>query len=57
MDPLIAPAVAEIEVLPVATAVAKPPTAIVAAAGVDEAQTTELVRFCVPPLVNVPVAV
>jgi hypothetical protein len=49
VDPLIDPEVAWIVVLPAATAVAKPPLAIVATAGLVELQVTVLVRFSVLP--------
>jgi hypothetical protein len=43
--------------VPVPTAVAKPAVLIVATVGVAEFHTAVLVRFCVVPSVNVPVAV
>ena len=42
---------------PTACPVASPPLLIVAAAVFEELHTTELVRFCVLPSLNVPVAV
>lgn len=42
---------------PVATPVASPAVFTVAAAVLDEDQTVELVRFCVVPSLNAPVAV
>lgn len=44
-------------VVPPVSAVAKPVAVIVATAVFEELQATELVRFCVLPSVNVPVAV
>jgi len=49
--PLMLPEVAEIVVVPAATAVARPPAAIVAAAVLDDAQVAVDVRFCVEPSV------
>ena len=43
--------------VPVATAVARPAALIVATVGVAEFHAAVLVRFCVVPSVNVPVAV
>jgi hypothetical protein len=61
VDPAIEPDVAVIMVVPAAAPLAKPwlPTEllIVAAAALDELHVTEVVRFCVLPSVNVPVAV
>src|SRR5215468_12491874 len=54
--PLTAPSVAEMVVVPVATAVASPVELIVAAAVFEDAQVTWLVRFCVLPSEYVPVA-
>jgi hypothetical protein len=48
---------AAIEDVPVPTAVARPAALIVATPGVPEAHTAVLVKFCVVPSVNVPVAV
>lgn len=42
---------------PVLTAVARPLALILATAELDEAHVAEVVRFCVLPSVNVPVAV
>ena len=42
---------------PVVTAVARPLAPILATAGFDEIQVAELVRFCVVPSLNVPLAV
>src|SRR5262249_1776426 len=55
--PLTAPSVAEIVVLPAATAVASPVESIVAAAVFEDAHVTWLVRFCVLESEYVPVAV
>jgi hypothetical protein len=55
--PLTVPEVAVIVVLPPATPVARPAALIVAMAGAEEVQLTELVRFCALPSLNVPVAV
>jgi hypothetical protein len=55
--PTTVPEVAEMVVVPVATAVARPPAAMVAVAVLDDAQVAEAVRFCVVPSVYVPVAV
>ena len=57
VEPAIDPEVAEIVVLPVATEVASPVPLIVAAPEADEAHVTVLVRFCMVPSLNVPVAV
>jgi hypothetical protein len=61
VEPLIVPIVAVIFAVPVPTLLATPcaPAAllIVATVGVSELQLTVLVRFCVLPSVNVPVAV
>ena len=51
------PCVAVTLVVPAVSPVAKPPAVIVATAVLEELQVTELVRFCVLPSVNVPVAV
>src|ERR1022692_4661804 len=53
----MAPEAALIVVLPGATPVANPAALIVPAAGVDDVQVTELVRFCVLESLYVPVAV
>ena len=42
---------------PTAFPVARPPVLMLATAGFDELQVTELVRFCVLPSLKVPVAV
>jgi hypothetical protein len=55
--PLTDPSVAEIVVVPVATAVARPPAATVATAVFDDAKVTWFVRLCVLPSEYVPVAV
>ena len=47
VEPLIAPAVALIVLVPVAKAEASPPAVIVAVPSVPEAHVTEAVRFCV----------
>jgi hypothetical protein len=57
VEPLIEPEAAWMVVLPVATAVARPPLVIVATAVLVEVQLTELVRFCWLPSLYVPVAV
>ena len=49
VEPLIAPEVAEIVVVPAPAPVAKPVLLMVAAAVFVELQLTELVRFCVLP--------
>jgi hypothetical protein len=54
--PVMLPEVAEIVVVPAATAVARPPAAIVAVVVLDDAQVAVAVRFCVEPSVYVPVA-
>src|SRR5579859_5685483 len=51
------PELAVINDVPLLTAVAKPAVLMVATPGVAEFQTAMLVRFCVVPSVNVPVAV
>jgi len=51
------PELAVIVDVPLLTAVAKPAALMVATPGVAEFQTAVLVRFCVVPSVNVPVAV
>jgi hypothetical protein len=48
---------AVMDVVPMLTAVARPAALMVATAGVPEFQVAVLVRFCVVPSVNVPVAV
>src|SRR5262249_50680879 len=55
--PLTAPSVAEIVVVPAATPVASPVELIVAAAVLEDAHVTWLVRFCVLESEYVPVAV
>ena len=50
-EPVTLPCVAVIVVVPAATAVAKPPDAIVAVAGLEDVQPTVLLRFCVVPSV------
>ena len=57
VDPLIAPDVAVMSVVPAATLVARPLAAIVAVAGVPDVHVTLAVRFWVLPFVYVPVAV
>src|SRR5208337_4135035 len=57
VEPLILPSVALMVDVPVATAVANPPLAMVATDVVAEAQVTWLVRFCVVLSEYVPVAV
>ena len=57
VEPLMLPSVAEIVTVPGETAVANPVLLIVAHVVSEEAQVTELVRFSVVPLDNVPVAV
>jgi hypothetical protein len=47
VEPLIAPDVAVMVLVPAAAAVANPPAVMVAVAVVPEAQVTEAVRFCV----------
>jgi len=54
---VIPPCVALIFVVPVPAPVAKPVAPTVATAEFEEDQVTELVRFCVLPSLNVPVAV
>ena len=49
-EPVMEPDVAWIVVLPAATPVARPVVAIVATALDEEVHVTELVRFCVLPL-------
>ncbi|HZW93196.1 MAG TPA: hypothetical protein VFF64_09615, partial [Candidatus Eremiobacteraceae bacterium] len=56
-EPLIVPDLAVMVALPGATAVASPALLIVATAAFDEVQVAVLVRFCVVPLLYVPVAV
>ena len=48
-DPLTAPDVAVIVLLPTPVPVARPPLDIVAILGADELQATDDVRFCVVP--------
>src|SRR5579871_4483423 len=57
VDPLIAPDVALIVLVPTPTPVANPPVVIVAVEVVPEAHVTDAVRFCVLLSLNVPVAV
>ena len=57
VEPLIVPDVALIVAVPAPALVAKPPDAIVATEALDELHTAVLVRFCVVPSLNVPVAV
>ena len=57
VEPLIGPVVARIAVLPVATPVANPPLAIVAAAVLVEVHVTKLVRFWLLPSLKIPIAV
>jgi hypothetical protein len=49
--------VADMLVDPVAAPFARPPVLIVAAAGLDELQVADPVRFCVLPSLKVPIAV
>jgi len=51
VDPLTAPDVAEMVVMPVPALVARPVLLIVATPAADELQVTELVRSCALPLV------
>ena len=55
--PLTVPELAVMVVVPTATAVARPPAAMVAAAGVDDVQVTEAVMSCVELSAYVAVAV
>ncbi len=55
--PVTVPEVAEMVVVPAATAVARPPAAIVAVAVLLDAHVAVAVRSCVEPSVYVPVAV
>jgi hypothetical protein len=55
--PVTPPDIAEMVVVPAARVVARPVAAMVAAAGVDDAQVAVEVRFCVEPSVYVPMAV
>ena len=55
--PEIEPVVARMVVDPVLTAVAKPAALIVATVAAEELHVAVLVRFCVVPSANVPVAV
>jgi len=57
VDPVMAPETACIWLVPTATAVAKPPAAIVATVVVTELQVAVLVKFCVELSEKVPVAV
>ena len=57
VEPLIAPELALMVLVPIPTAVARPPAVIVAVPVVPEVHVTELVRFCVLLSVSVPVAV
>jgi len=57
VDPLIAPSVAEIVVVPVARLPTEPRLFMVAVAGLEEPQRTESVRSCVLLSLKVPVAV
>jgi hypothetical protein len=56
-EPVIVPEVAVIVVIPGVTLVAYPAAPIVATAGTVDAQVAVVVRFCVVPLLYVPVAV
>jgi hypothetical protein len=56
-EPVMVPEVAVIVVVPGVTLVAYPAAPIAATAGTDDAQVAVLVRFCVVPLLYVPVAV
>jgi hypothetical protein len=57
VDPVMAPEVALMVDVPVATPLANPPAVIVATDGVAELQVAVLVRFCVEPSLYFPVAV
>ena len=57
IDPLTAPRVAEIDVVPAATPVADPPALIVALAGAEEFQVTSAVKSALLPSSKLPVAV
>ncbi|HXO06277.1 MAG TPA: hypothetical protein VN884_11680 [Candidatus Sulfotelmatobacter sp.] len=57
VEPLMAPEVALIVLVPAATPVANPPAVIVATAVVDELHVAVLVKFCVELSEKVPVAV
>jgi hypothetical protein len=57
VDPLIVPDLAVMVAVPAATPVANPAVLTVAIAVEDELQVAVLVRFCVVPLLYVPVAV
>src|ERR1017187_8864123 len=57
VDPLTAPDVALIVLVPTATPLANPPTVIVATPVVADAQVTDAVRSCVLLSLKVPVAV
>jgi hypothetical protein len=56
-DPEIAPETAVMLVVPWPTLTARPPLAIVATDVADDAQVTDVVKFCVVPLLYVPMAV
>jgi len=57
-EPLIVPDSAVMVVVPAATPVTNPVVLLtVATEGADEVQVTSVVRFCVVPLLYVPVAV
>ena len=56
VDPLTPPLLAEMVVVPTFSAEAKPAALILAAAAFEDAQLTLLVRFCVDPSLNLPVA-
>ena len=57
VDPLTVPEVAVMLAVPIAELCATPALLIVAVAGVSDDHVAVLVRFCVVPSVNVPVAV
>ena len=56
-EPLVVPDLAVMVALPCATLVASPPLLTVATDFADDVQVAVLVRFCVVPLLYVPVAV
>lgn len=56
VEPCIAPNVARTVVLPWATALARPEALMVATPVAEELQVTDAVKFCVLPLLNLPVA-
>lgn len=56
VDPVTAPELAAIVVVPTPVLVASPPLEIVATPGEEELQLTALVRYCVLPSLYVPVA-